>query len=79
MTSLEPGGGKINDTCVFPGTGLILMALDSRLIPAYFIPDLGPAPKWSPRLQNWVCFQVFIFMILVMPFVLYLFDFKICC
>lgn len=53
MTSLEPGGGKINDTCVFPGTGLILMALDSRLIPAYFIPDLGPAPKWSPRLQNW--------------------------
>ncbi|XP_024029334.1 nucleolar protein 10 isoform X2 [Morus notabilis] len=53
MTSIEPGGGRINDTCVFPGTGLILLALDSRQIPAYFIPDLGPAPKWSPRLQNW--------------------------
>ncbi|KAF4374454.1 hypothetical protein F8388_016005 [Cannabis sativa] len=34
-------------------TGLILLALDSSQIPAYFLPVLGPAPKWSPRLQQW--------------------------
>lgn len=64
MTSIEPAGGKINDLCIFPGTGLILLALDSRQIPAYFIPDLGPAPKWSPRLQLWVCFYEDVFLVL---------------
>ncbi|XP_062111985.1 uncharacterized protein LOC133823328 [Humulus lupulus] len=53
MTSIEPAAGKINDICVFKDTGLILLALDSSQIPAYFLPVLGPAPKWSPRLQQW--------------------------
>lgn len=53
MTSIEPAAGTINDICVFDDTGLILLALDSSQIPAYFLPALGPAPKWSPRLQQW--------------------------
>lgn len=56
MTSIEPAAGKINDLCVFDDTGLILLALDCSQIPAYFLPVLGPAPKWSPRLQQWVSF-----------------------
>lgn len=55
MTSIEPAAGTINDICVFNDTGLILLALDSSQIPAYYLPALGPAPKWSPRLQQWVC------------------------
>lgn len=53
MTSIEPAAGTINDICVFDDSGLILLALDSSQIPAYFLPALGPAPKWSPRLQQW--------------------------
>ncbi|PON88889.1 Guanine nucleotide-binding protein, beta subunit [Trema orientale] len=53
MTSIEPAAGTINDICVFDDTGLMLLALDGSQIPAYFLPALGPAPKWSPRLQQW--------------------------
>ncbi|XP_057735437.1 uncharacterized protein LOC130950854 [Arachis stenosperma] len=52
MTSIEPTGGKINDVCTFPGSGLILLALDSSQIPSYFIPSLGPAPKWCSSIEN---------------------------
>nr|GMC81987.1 nucleolar protein 10 [Ipomoea batatas] len=52
MTSIEPTGGRINDICVFSGTGLLLVALDSSQIPSYFIPALGPAPKWCSYLEN---------------------------
>ncbi|CAF2171592.1 unnamed protein product [Brassica rapa] len=58
MTSIQPtthmslSGGEINDICVFPGSGLMLLALNSSLIPSYFIPELGPAPKWCSPLEN---------------------------
>ncbi|KAL0404824.1 UNVERIFIED_CONTAM: Nucleolar protein 10 [Sesamum radiatum] len=52
MTSIEPAAGKINDMCVFKESGLILLALDSSQIPSYFIPALGPAPKWCSYLEN---------------------------
>lgn len=56
MTSIQPSGGGINDICVFPGSGLMLLALDSSLIPSYFIPELGPAPKWCSPLENLTVF-----------------------
>lgn len=59
MTSIEPTAGKINDICVFKESGLILLALDSSQIPSYFIPALGPAPKWCSYLENltvWLSF-----------------------
>ncbi|CAN7052138.1 unnamed protein product [Brassica rapa subsp. trilocularis] len=58
MTSIQPtthmslSGGEINDICVFPESGLMLLALNSSLIPSYFIPELGPAPKWCSPLEN---------------------------
>ncbi|KAK6115501.1 hypothetical protein DH2020_007770 [Rehmannia glutinosa] len=52
MTSIEPTNAKINDMCVFKESGLILLALDSKEIPSYFIPALGPAPKWCSYLEN---------------------------
>ena len=52
MTSIEPTAGKINDLCVFGGSGLMLLALDSSQIPSYFVPALGPAPKWCSYLAN---------------------------
>ncbi|XP_054802199.1 uncharacterized protein LOC129305974 isoform X2 [Prosopis cineraria] len=52
MTSIEPTAGIINDVCTFSGSGLILLALDCSQIPSYFIPALGPAPKWCSSLEN---------------------------
>ncbi|KAM5548387.1 hypothetical protein ABKV19_000017 [Rosa sericea] len=52
MTSIEPTAGAINDICTFPGSGLMLLALDCSQIPSYFIPELGPAPNWCSYLQN---------------------------
>ncbi|KAJ0077949.1 hypothetical protein Patl1_37118 [Pistacia atlantica] len=51
-TPIEPSGGKINDVCLFKYSGLVLLALDSSQIPAYFIPDLGPSPKWFAPMEN---------------------------
>lgn len=52
MTSIEPDGGAINDVCIFPNSGLMLLALDNSQIPSHFIPALGPAPKWCSHLDN---------------------------
>uniref|UniRef100_A0A453QHW8 Uncharacterized protein n=7 Tax=Aegilops tauschii subsp. strangulata TaxID=200361 RepID=A0A453QHW8_AEGTS len=52
MTSIEPDNGSINDVCIFPNSGLMLLALDNSQIPAHFIPALGPAPKWCSHLDN---------------------------
>ncbi|KAG5142412.1 hypothetical protein JHK82_018107 [Glycine max] len=52
LTSIEPTTGTINDVCTFPGSGLILLALDCSQIPSYFIPSFGPAPKWCSSLEN---------------------------
>ncbi|XP_058779910.1 uncharacterized protein LOC131653671 [Vicia villosa] len=52
LTSIEPTTGAINDVCTFPGSGLILLALDCSQIPSYFLPSLGPAPKWCSSLEN---------------------------
>ncbi|KAL3534586.1 hypothetical protein ACH5RR_003047 [Cinchona calisaya] len=52
MTSIEPTAGKINELCVFSGSGLMLLALDNSQIPSYFVPALGPAPKWCSYLEN---------------------------
>lgn len=52
LINIEPSDGTINDVCVFRESGLMLMALDCSQTPAYFIPNLGPAPKWCSYLEN---------------------------
>ncbi|OMO65302.1 pre-rRNA-processing protein ESF1 [Corchorus olitorius] len=52
MTSIEPTAGAVNDICVFNDSGLLVLALDSSQIPSYFIPALGPVPKWCSSLES---------------------------
>ncbi|XVF56273.1 hypothetical protein PTKIN_Ptkin06aG0105700 [Pterospermum kingtungense] len=52
LTSIEPTAGAINDICVFKDSGLMVLALDGSQIPAYFIPALGPVPKWCSSLES---------------------------
>eukprot|EP01022_Parablepharisma_sp_SALTPOND_P018334 TRINITY_DN298_c0_g3_i1.p2 TRINITY_DN298_c0_g3~~TRINITY_DN298_c0_g3_i1.p2 ORF type:complete len:801 (+),score=61.36 TRINITY_DN298_c0_g3_i1:122-2524(+) len=43
---------EINDVEVYPGSGLIFMALENSKIGTYFVPALGIAPKWCSFLEN---------------------------
>ena len=35
-----------------PGTGLLLLANEGIKMTSYFVPQLGPAPKWCSFLEN---------------------------
>ncbi|TPX34909.1 hypothetical protein SmJEL517_g02622 [Synchytrium microbalum] len=50
-TSIEPTH-DINDVCVIDNSGLILVANEGVQILSYYIPSLGPAPRWCPFLEN---------------------------
>ncbi|XP_014206073.1 nucleolar protein 10 [Copidosoma floridanum] len=41
-----------NDLCIVPNTGLMFIANESPKIQSYYIPSLGPAPKWCGFLDN---------------------------
>lgn len=45
-TQLQATPGRINSVAVVPGSGLIFAAQDNPRLGVYFIPLLGPAPKW---------------------------------
>jgi ribosome biogenesis protein ENP2 len=52
-TSIEPPeGADINDVCIWPGSGLMLLGLDASRIGSYFVPSLGPAPRWASFLEG---------------------------
>src|SRR5579871_3215004 len=51
FTSIEPNT-DINDFCVVPDSGLIFVANEGIQIGAYYIPSLGPAPRWCSFLDN---------------------------
>ncbi|CAB4428688.1 unnamed protein product [Rhizophagus irregularis] len=51
FTSIEPNT-DINDFCVVPDSGLIFIANEGIQIGAFYIPSLGPAPKWCSFLDN---------------------------
>lgn len=42
----------LNDLCVVPGSGLFFLANEDSKILSYFIPSIGPAPKWCCFLDN---------------------------
>ncbi|EFC48958.1 predicted protein, partial [Naegleria gruberi] len=44
-TNLELSA-KINDFCIIPNSGMILVGGERSKIKPYYIPSLGPAPKW---------------------------------
>ncbi|XP_015755541.1 PREDICTED: nucleolar protein 10-like [Acropora digitifera] len=51
FTSIEPAT-DINDVCPYPDSGLVLMATESPKMLVYYIPSLGPAPRWCSFLDN---------------------------
>ena len=52
VTSIQPTAGGINDVLSNPSDGLIMIGCDAPKIQVYFVPLLGPAPKWSSYLEN---------------------------
>ncbi|XP_062506738.1 nucleolar protein 10-like [Corticium candelabrum] len=51
VTAIEPQS-DIHDICVYPSSGLIFMANEGEKILSYYIPTLGPAPKWCSFLDS---------------------------
>ncbi|XP_022102252.1 nucleolar protein 10-like [Acanthaster planci] len=51
FTAIEPEH-SINGMCLVPSSGLILTANEAPKLGVYFIPSLGPAPKWCAFLDN---------------------------
>ena len=51
FTSVEPGY-NINKIVPFKDSGLIFMPCEAKRIGAFFIPSLGPAPKFCSFLDN---------------------------
>ncbi|GAA5828724.1 hypothetical protein JCM11251_005852 [Rhodosporidiobolus azoricus] len=42
----------INDLHIYPGTGLVFLANEASPMTGYYVPQLGPAPKWCRFLDN---------------------------
>ncbi|GFQ85394.1 nucleolar protein 10, partial [Trichonephila clavata] len=42
----------LNDLCIVPNSGLFFLANEDEKILSYFIPSIGPAPKWCCFLDN---------------------------
>lgn len=51
FTSIEPSN-DINDVCVVDNSGLMFVANEGIQMQSYYIPALGPAPKWCSFLDN---------------------------
>ncbi|PVU94198.1 hypothetical protein BB561_002751 [Smittium simulii] len=49
--SIEPTV-DINDVCIYPDSGLVFATCEATEIYSYFIPSLGPAPKFASFLEN---------------------------
>ena len=42
----------LNDLCIVPDTGMVFLANEDTKIQSFFIPSLGPAPKWASFLDR---------------------------
>ncbi|KAJ2538649.1 Small ribosomal subunit biogenesis, partial [Coemansia sp. RSA 1933] len=51
FTTIEPEH-PVNDVCLVPESGLLFAAGESSEIMSYFVPQLGPAPRWVHFLEN---------------------------
>ncbi|XRB04452.1 nucleolar protein 10 [Pycnococcus provasolii] len=51
-SSTASAPAHINTTCVWPGSGLIFAALDASTTGTFFVPSLGPAPRWCRFLEG---------------------------
>ncbi|KAE9387812.1 WD40 repeat-like protein [Gymnopus androsaceus JB14] len=51
FTSINPAS-DLNDVHHVPGSGLLLSANEGIQMSTYYIPQLGPAPRWASFLEN---------------------------
>ncbi|XP_078503929.1 nucleolar protein 10 [Lissotriton helveticus] len=51
FTSIEPEH-DVNDVCLYPNSGMLLTANEAPKMNIYYIPALGPAPRWCSFLDN---------------------------
>ncbi|KAJ3732603.1 NUC153 and WD40 repeat-containing nucleolar rRNA processing-related protein [Lentinula guzmanii] len=51
FTSINPAS-DLNDVHHVPGSGLLLTANEGIQMSTYYIPQLGPAPRWASFLEN---------------------------
>ncbi|XP_006898274.1 PREDICTED: nucleolar protein 10-like isoform X3 [Elephantulus edwardii] len=51
FTSLEPEH-DINDVCLYPNSGMLFTGNETPKMGIYYIPVLGPAPRWCSFLDN---------------------------
>eukprot|EP00033_Pygsuia_biforma_P002215 GCRY01002455.1.p1 GENE.GCRY01002455.1~~GCRY01002455.1.p1 ORF type:complete len:654 (-),score=178.07 GCRY01002455.1:336-2297(-) len=51
IVAIEPES-TINDVCIFPNSGLVMLAVDSPKQSVYYVPALGPAPRWAASLDS---------------------------
>ncbi|XP_004870017.1 nucleolar protein 10 isoform X1 [Heterocephalus glaber] len=51
FTSLEPEH-DLNDVCLYPGSGMLLTANEAPKMGIYYVPVLGPAPRWCSFLDS---------------------------
>nr|CAD7444433.1 unnamed protein product [Timema bartmani] len=52
FTSIEASETKFHSLCVVPNTGMMFIANENTKILTYYIPSLGPAPKWCSFLDS---------------------------
>ncbi|KAK2878364.1 hypothetical protein Q8A67_019155 [Cirrhinus molitorella] len=48
---IEPHAG-INDVCLYPGSGMLFTANEDPKMNTFYIPALGPAPRWCSFLDS---------------------------
>uniref|UniRef100_A0A672RAW7 Nucleolar protein 10 n=1 Tax=Sinocyclocheilus grahami TaxID=75366 RepID=A0A672RAW7_SINGR len=51
FSSIEPQA-NINDVCLYPGSGMLFTANEDPKMNTFYIPALGPAPRWCSFLEN---------------------------
>lgn len=51
FTSIEPRA-DVNDVCLYPNSGMLFTANETQKMDVYYIPALGPAPRWCSFLDN---------------------------
>ncbi|XP_075057539.1 nucleolar protein 10 [Mixophyes fleayi] len=51
FTSIEPEA-DVNDVCLYPNSGMLFTASEAPKMNVYYIPALGPAPRWCSFLDN---------------------------
>uniref|UniRef100_A0A671U9X8 Nucleolar protein 10 n=1 Tax=Sparus aurata TaxID=8175 RepID=A0A671U9X8_SPAAU len=51
FSSIQPQT-NINDVCIYPNTGMLFTANEDPKMNTFYIPALGPAPRWCSFLDN---------------------------